>query len=48
MKPLNIRALAAQAIMPVIAQGMSLNQSLPAIQQRCAERDRPLLQNLVN
>jgi len=35
MKALNIRALAAQAIIPVIAQGLSLNQSLPPIQQRC-------------
>ena len=47
MKALNIRALAAQAIIPVIAQGLSLNQSLPPIQQRCPERDRALLQNLV-
>lgn len=47
MKPLNTRALAAQAIIPVIAQGVSLNQTLPTTLQRCTERERPLLQNLV-
>ncbi|HNL36044.1 MAG TPA: transcription antitermination factor NusB, partial [Agitococcus sp.] len=47
MKPLNTRALAAQAIIPVIVQHASLNQVLPPVQQRCQERDRSLLQNLV-
>ena len=47
MRPLNTRALAAQAIIPVIVQHASLNQVLPPVQQRCQERDRSLLQNLV-
>ena len=47
MKPLNTRALAAQVISAVIAQQLSLSQSLPPAQQRCTERDRALLQNLV-
>lgn len=47
MKVVNTRALAAQAISPVVAQGVSLSQTLPPLQLRCLERDRALLQNLV-
>lgn len=47
MKEFNIRALAAQAICPIIAQGVSLSQTLPPVLARCGERDRPLLQQLV-
>lgn len=46
-KKLNVRALAAQALAPVIVQQASLSSTLAPIQQRCAERDRALLQNLV-
>lgn len=47
MSKLNLRALAAQALTPIIEQQSSLSRSLPPIQERCPERDRALLQNLV-
>ena len=46
-KKLNVRALAAQALAPIVAQQASLSSTLPPIQNRCPERDRGLLQNLV-
>lgn len=46
-KKLNVRALAAQALAPIVAQQASLSSTLPPLQQRCPERDRSLLQNLV-
>ena len=47
MSKLNVRALAAQALAPIIEQQASLSSTLPPLQERCPERDRPLLQNLV-
>ena len=47
MSQLNVRALAAQALAPILEQQASLSRCLPPIQQRCPERDRALLQNLV-
>jgi 16S rRNA (cytosine967-C5)-methyltransferase len=46
-KKLNVRALAAQALAPIISQQASLSSTLPPLQTRCPERDRGLLQNLV-
>lgn len=47
MSKLNVRALAAQALAPIMEQQASLSSILPPLQERCTERDRPLLQNLV-
>ena len=47
MKKLSPRALAAQALAPVLAGKSSLGSTLPPAQQACLPRDRPLLQNLV-
>ncbi len=47
MKKLSIRALAAQALAPVLAGKSSLGATQPPAQQACLPRDRPLLQNLV-
>lgn len=43
----NLRALAAQALAPVLAQETSLARTLPLAQQRCANSDLGLLQELV-
>ena len=45
-KNTNLRSLAAQAIEQVVEQGQSLSNVLPAIQQKVAEKDRALLQEL--
>ena len=47
MSKLNVRALAALALAPILDQQASLSRSLPPLQERCPERDRALLQNLV-
>jgi 16S rRNA (cytosine967-C5)-methyltransferase len=39
-KKLNVRALAAQALAPIIEQQASLSSTLPPLQTRCPERDR--------
>lgn len=44
---MNVRALAAQALVPVLNRQASLSSTLPPAQQRCAARDRALLHNLV-
>ena len=45
-KNTNLRSLAAQAIEQVVEQGQSLSNVLPAMQQKVAEKDRALLQEL--
>lgn len=47
-RQLNVRALAAQALAPVLAGKESLSASLPGPQERCGAADRPLLQSLVS
>jgi 16S rRNA (cytosine967-C5)-methyltransferase len=46
-KKLNVRALAAQALAPNCKPTSLVKQHLAALQTRCPERDRGLLQNLV-
>jgi 16S rRNA m(5)C-967 methyltransferase (EC 2.1.1.-) len=45
-KNTNLRSLAAQTIEQVVEQGQSLSNVLPAMQQKVAEKDRALLQEL--
>lgn len=45
-RPLNVRALAALALAPVLAGKESLSSSLPPLQERCPPADRALLQTL--
>ena len=47
-KPLNVRALAAMALAPVLAGRESLSSTLPPLQERCPPADRGLLQSLVS
>jgi len=47
-RPLNVRALAAMALAPVLAGKESLSSSLPPLQERCAPADRGLLQSLAS
>lgn len=46
-KPLGVRALAAQALAPVLAGERSLGATLPAAQRACRSEDVALLQELV-
>lgn len=47
-KPLNVRALAAMALAPVLAGRESLSTSLPPLLERCPPADRGLLQALTS
>lgn len=47
-RALNVRALAAQALAPVLAGRESLATSLPPLMERCAAVDRGLLQSLAS
>ncbi len=43
----NLRSLAAQAVEQVVEQGQSLSNVLPPLQQKVADKDKALLQELV-
>lgn len=42
----NLRSLAAQAVEQVVEQGQSLSNVLPPLQQKVADKDKALLQEL--
>lgn len=45
-KHLNLRSMAAQAVEQVVEKGQSLSNVLPALQQKVADKDKALLQEL--
>ncbi|HGY3718212.1 TPA: 16S rRNA (cytosine(967)-C(5))-methyltransferase RsmB [Citrobacter gillenii] len=45
-KHLNLRSMAAQAVEQVVEKGQSLSNVLPAMQQKVADKDKALLQEL--
>ena len=45
-KNLNLRSMAAQAVEQVVEKGQSLSNVLPAMQQKVADKDKALLQEL--